>query len=343
MAVLAGIFSNGQEQAQDSDKLMHLFWNRTELKKEFARLRNEKYRLSDQLKQQEGMTAKANQNLVHLEQLLGEPGSALSILVHYQLRGLGQRCEGKLARFAEELRQQRERKHRNMVLMAWNDERARQRRLLERKLSNAHETAEQMESRLRLEEQKIQALGFFKKLLRRRMLNAKLDFLVRKVAKMRCDEAELESKLEMIKNQRPPENTGLDVTNKRLINLQIIAFAQHLYLQLGGADFASLVKQTMERSAGGVDYGAKAKCDQLLERVSQVARVVEQNADLSVVLEKRAELLGQTAKFASDHDVVPVPNTVASVYTFNEQGAVQKTEGNLLGENYWGVAKVLCR
>ena len=343
MAVLASFFGNAQDQAQDSDKLMHLFWNRTELKKEFARLRNEKYRLGDQIKQQESLTARANQNLEHLEHMLGDPATALNVLVHYQLRGLGQRCEGKVARFAEELKQQRERKQRNLELMAWNDERGRQRKFTERKLATCQESAEQMQSRLRVEEQRVNALGFFQKLLKRRTLNAKLDFMRRKIAKYRADEAELEGKLDMIKNQRPPENSGLDVATKRLINLKIIAYAQHLYLELGGGDLAIMVKQTMDRSAGGVEYGDKAKCDQLLACVAKLAAKIERNESLGGVLEKRAELIGQTAKFHNDSDVVPITNSVATLYAFNKKGAVTESECNLLGENYWGIAKALSR
>jgi len=40
---LTAIFGNSEEKPQeDSEKLLQLYWNRAELKKEFADLRNEK-------------------------------------------------------------------------------------------------------------------------------------------------------------------------------------------------------------------------------------------------------------------------------------------------------------
>ena len=35
MVTLAGIFKSDPEEAKDSDKLLDLYWNRAELKKEF--------------------------------------------------------------------------------------------------------------------------------------------------------------------------------------------------------------------------------------------------------------------------------------------------------------------
>jgi hypothetical protein len=46
---LTAIFGSSAEKPddneQESEKLLNLYWNRAELKKEFAELRNEKFRL----------------------------------------------------------------------------------------------------------------------------------------------------------------------------------------------------------------------------------------------------------------------------------------------------------
>ena len=92
MSSLTAIFGNSEEKTQDSDKLMDLYWNRAELKKEFADMRKEQYRLRDLVKEQEGRTARIQQQLDHLEGLLVDPDWAHNVVVYYQLRGLGRRA-----------------------------------------------------------------------------------------------------------------------------------------------------------------------------------------------------------------------------------------------------------
>ena len=69
MSSLTAIFGNSAEKTQDSDKLMDLYWNRAELKKEFAGMRKEQWRLKDLVKEQEGATARLQQKLDYLESL----------------------------------------------------------------------------------------------------------------------------------------------------------------------------------------------------------------------------------------------------------------------------------
>jgi hypothetical protein len=55
---LTAIFGRSDEKPQEnSEKLLQLYWNRAELKKEFADLRAEKYRLLELVKEQEGAAA----------------------------------------------------------------------------------------------------------------------------------------------------------------------------------------------------------------------------------------------------------------------------------------------
>jgi hypothetical protein len=100
---LAAIFGNSGEKAQDSEKLLHLYWNRAELKKQFAGMRKEQYRLKDKIKQQEGASARLQQKLDHLEALLIDPEWAGNAVVFYQLRGLALHCQRKLSKFSEQL------------------------------------------------------------------------------------------------------------------------------------------------------------------------------------------------------------------------------------------------
>ena len=108
MANLTGLFKPEPEEKQDNDKLVDLFRNRAELKKEFAALRDEKYQLQDRIKQHKGETARAQQQMDHLEKLLSDREWVNTVVAYYQLRRLASECSSKLERFAERLKQQRE-------------------------------------------------------------------------------------------------------------------------------------------------------------------------------------------------------------------------------------------
>ena len=45
MSNLTAIFGSSEEKEQGGEKLLNLYWNRAELKKEFAEMRKEQYRL----------------------------------------------------------------------------------------------------------------------------------------------------------------------------------------------------------------------------------------------------------------------------------------------------------
>ncbi|MBL8197292.1 MAG: hypothetical protein JNJ67_00015, partial [Chromatiales bacterium] len=87
----------------EDERLLELFWNRAELKREFARLQRDRTALADQLRQQEGSTLRWQQRLEQLEGLLADPERAANAAVFFQLRGVWQYSRRRLARLAREL------------------------------------------------------------------------------------------------------------------------------------------------------------------------------------------------------------------------------------------------
>src|SRR5210317_2363003 len=116
MASLTGLFKPEPEEDHSDDKLVDLFRNRVELKKEFAALRNEKYELQDRIKKHRGSIERVEQKLQHLESLLLDPEWVHNVAVFYQLRRLAAHCQAKVERFAEELKQQREQRQHAKLL-----------------------------------------------------------------------------------------------------------------------------------------------------------------------------------------------------------------------------------
>jgi hypothetical protein len=54
-------------------------------------------------------------------------------------------------------------------------------------------------------------------------------------------------------------------------------------------------------------------------------------------------MISELALFRNDGDAVPIAASVSIVFDIDGDGTVGKTDVNLLGENYWGIAKILSR
>ncbi len=343
MSSLAEIFGNSQEKSQDSEKLLHLYWNRAALKKEFAGMRKEQFSLQDKIKQQQGFAARLQQKLDHLEELLVDPDWVHSVIVYYQLRGLALRCQRRLAKFAEQLKQQREKKQHNRLLVSWNEERTREARVLERQISEILATVHQLEDRLQAEHHRLNSMSGFLKIFRRRSVTVMLSDVAEQIAVAQQEEENLLQQAEEIQNHKLPDNEGLDIPTKRSINLMIIAFAQELFLTFSNEDLAAMAKEASEKSVGAMSYGMRNECDQLLAQIHKRIEVMERASDSAETLERRSKLLGEKADFRNDTDVVPVPGTVATIYNIDNNGLVKESVTNILGENWWGISKVLSR
>lgn len=344
MAVLAGIFGgNAKDTSQDSDKLLDLYWNRAGLKKEFAALRKEQYRLADLVKQHEGAAARLQQKLEYVESLLIDPEWAPNIVAFYQLRGLAQRCERKLEKFAEQLKQQREQKQHNAQLVKWNDERASAARDLQQRIAGVQEKKMMLEGTLQAERNRLVSMSGFVRIFRRRAVTAKLEEIRAEIVATQQAEMELQEKLQQLKERKPPETRGLDTPTKRSVNHLIISYAQQLFLNLGDPDLVSLVKEANDKSAGAVRYGSASDCEHLVKRVQKRLQSLDRNTDVASVLQKRALLIGKKALYRADGDSVPVASSVGTVFDIVGDDRVDETRANLVGENYFGIARFLSR
>jgi hypothetical protein len=331
------------EKVQDSEKLLHLYWNRAELKKQFAGMRKAQYKLQDRLKQQEGETARLQQKLEHLEALLLDPEWAGNAVVFYQLRGLAFRCQRKLSKFAEQLKQQREQRQHNGLLLSWNEERARETKVIKLELAASRDFVQRVDEQLQKERDRLMAMGGFRRIFRRRSVNATLDNFASKIDAANEREQALLQKLEEIRKRMAPENKGLDVGSKRSINFMILSFAQQLLLLFADDDLASMAKEASEKSVGAINYGNRRECEQLLARIRRRTELIDQSSDFASILQQRAKLISETALFRNDGDTVPIAGSVSTVFDIGSDGTVQKTDVNVLGENYWGIAKILSR
>ncbi len=322
---------------------MELYWNRAELKKEFAGMRKEQFRLKDVIKDQEGAKARLQQKLDHLEDLLVDPQLAHNVIVFYQLRGLGRKCERKVAKFAEQLKQQREKKRHNSVLADFNAGLQKEAGGIKIQLVEKRDEVLHLEDQLQSEQRRLASMSGFKRFFGGRSAMRLIDDLASQLEIAAQDEQVLKEALDEIKNRRPPDHQGLEIPAKRSINLMIIAFAQQLYLHFSASGIAELIKESTEKSVGAINYGTRYECDQLLDRLHKSVESMEQSTEFVDVLQKRAAMLGEIAKFPGNNDAVPVPGTVSTLFQIDSNGVVRQSDANIVGENYWGISKIFSR
>ena len=343
MSSLTAIFGNSAEKTQDSDKLMDLYWNRAELKKEFAGMRKEQWRLKDKIKEQEGRAARLQQKLDHLEELLTDPSWADNVVVYYQLRGLARKCERKLARFAEQLKQQREQKSHRTVLVDWNERRRMETKAVETEILEKLDRIQELEDQLQAQQHRLTTMNAMLRLFRGRSAMKLIDSLALRLEAAMQEESALRARLEEVKCQQPPEQKGLDITAKRSINLMILAFAQQLYIHFADAEIADLLKEATERSVGAINYGTQQECAQLLETIYRARDGWHNSANFADALQKRAQFIGNDARYPSGSSAVPLASSVATLYRIDHNGRVRASDSDIVGQNYWKISTVFSR
>lgn len=347
MTGLIALFGNSPDSEEDSepqsDKLLNLYWNRAELKKEYAGIREENYRLQDRIKEQQGAAARLQQKLDHLENLLLDPDWVYSVVVYYQLRSLNLRCRHRLAKFAEELKQQREKKQQSQLLDDWNEQRQLEAQAIESEIGSQRMQVQLLEDQLQAEQHRLATMNSIVKFFRRRSMMAELDELSARIHQGQEDERSLLARYDEIQHREPPDTQGLNIATKRMINFMILAFAQHLYLHFRDDNLAALAKEAGDKSVGAANYGGKGASDQILACAAKRLESLENASNIADALRRRARLIAEKALFPSDNDAVPSSRTVATVYEITPSGKVLEESIDLLGENYWNIANVISR
>lgn len=344
MPGITTLFKGESEQpALESDKLLDLFRNRAELKKAFAALRNEKYQLQDRVKQHQGATARVQQKLNHLENLLLDPEWVHNVVVFYQLRRLGLRCQKRLAQFAEQLKQQREQRAHAKLIEAWEAEKTAEVERVERDIGDRRMRMQLLEDQLQSERHRLATMNGISKLLHGSELEGKIAGIEALIAKAQDKENELLATFDRIHDRQPPEPPGIDTAAKRSINFMILAFAQQMYLHYAEDDLASLAREASQKSVGAVNYGNKKDCDAILRLIEKRAIEPTDGDAFADEIQARAKKIAERATFRNDDDAVPVPASVVAVYRFGSNGLVRTSDVNLLGENFFDISKVLSR
>lgn len=330
----------------DDDPLLRLFWNRAELKQEFAKLQRERERMLDLLRQQEGALLRSQQRLDQLEGLLADPERAANASVYFQLRGIWSYGKRRLTRLARDMSTRQLEMENHRELARFEEHRHAALAAIEQRLAPLEERRATLNAELAgLRSRRLDSTGFWNYFLRRR--------LDAEQAAVQAAQAEIEEQVERYQRARheklreklvPVESLGVD--SKRLVNLSVIALAQELVVMLMEHSVGGLARDASLRQVGEVSYGDQKTCRALSARVEQVLNRVEADDGLPARLRLRAELLRQITEYRRNTDTVPVAEGLAKI-PVALPGAEPRTPRtadvavNVLLDEYWEIYAVL--
>jgi len=333
-----------------NEQLLKLYWNRAGVKRELSSLKRERFELLDKLKEQEGAITRAQEQLEGLERLLTNPLAAANAMVYFQLRHMWRVAALRLEQFAKELHTQRERRERAQLHEAALAKRKRRLDAVNEKLTGLLQKRKSViEECIRLEE-RLARMNVLLRLFRAPKLRSRIHGL--KTGRATLEERIRESNelAEKIQGEPLPEPEGLTLESRRLINIAVIALAQHLVVHFSENDLASLAKTSTERPVADMKFGDRRTCDRMVERIRERIEELRSDKALADHVKKRTDYLIGEVKYRNETDSAPGPECLGQIKVAfgHEPGNPLMRRAsdaplpiNVLEGNYWDVYAVL--
>jgi hypothetical protein len=337
---LAQPLLGNRRPSDEQERLLKLYWNRAELKKELASLDDDLYQLGDKLKQQAAATQRARDELESLETLLGNPELGFGVLAHYQLRGLWRTCHLQMAQFVTELRRQQEDRERKRELVQFHEERQARVVLAARRLAEANQALDaqlQAEAALKV---RLAALRGFWHYFKQRKLQEDLERQAVHVAAARHALEDLMQAKRTIEKEPWPEFVGLSLEGQRAINNALLGYAQLLYVQLADMGLAQRARVARLGTIQDTHYGSRAECEALMAEIAAAVATIKAKRDIGEELKGRADLIRAAVTYRHPADSIPQDRSLPSAYAF-VGAAVPVREANVLAEDYWDLHQLL--
>jgi predicted nucleic acid-binding Zn-ribbon protein len=322
----------GARQPEQDERLLQLFWNRAELKKELTRLQDERLQLLEQIRNQQTATARAKEHVQVLEEYLGNPEIAVHALVYFQLRAVWRMAGARLGRFAEQLKQQQTDREQRRQMIEFDQTRRRELADFDRRIHDARSRTDMLEAQIKLMEAKLAAMRGFWNYFRRRRLAEEIatervqwDQSATLVTDLSDDRTNLEE-------TPPPEFPGISVDGRRVVNTAVIAYAQQLVSALAAGGLAMLAKETTSKRLFDVRYGSPTDCARLMTLLRDGLAMLKDESENLAGLKERTDAVRATASYRT----LPLPTApVSGLETANRAGV------NVLVDDYWDLYQSL--
>ena len=329
----------GREPSVEDERLLALFRNRVELKKELTALDDDRHRLLDRLKLQEGATMRVEEQMAALEQYLGRPEEGYKSLAYYQLKALWRAACKRLEQFGAELARQQKDRERRQQLADFERQKRERVAVFERELAEARVLGEQLQAEQKLARQRLAQLRGFWNYFRRRRAADEIHTRDYRLVEATAQIARLEGEVAAIEAEPPPLFSGLSVEGRRAVNVAVIAYAEMLYDRLAPDGLAELARQSTLKRVFDAHYGSPQECQDLMQRSAKaVAEIEGMNEDL-VEIKARADRLRRQATYRSDEETVPAPDSIVGP----DARSGRRPAPNVLLDEYWELYRALMR
>ena len=328
--------------AQEQERLLKLYWNRAELKKELAGLDDQLYQLRDRLKQQEAATERVLEERESLEVLLGNPDLGFGALVHFQLRALWKTCSVQLEQFAAELRRQQEDRERKRQLVEFHQDRQARVKLAAERLAEAAAALETEEAAVLAVAAELNGLTSFWHYFKRQRLAERLARQTRQRDDANRYLADMQDAKRTVEKEPWPEIGGLGLEGRRAINNAVLAYAQLLYAHLAESGLALLSRLARAKGVQEANYGSRHECQTMMADIGVALASVREQKDRAVDIRSRSELIRNAVRYEQPHDAIPDAKTLPSAFV-GRDGGVPVREPNVLADDYWDVGRLLLR
>lgn len=329
------------------ERLLRLFWNRAELKREFAQLQRERDRLLEHLRQQEGAVLRMQQRQDQIEGLLADPRRAANVVVYFQLRSAWQQARRRLARLREDLTARQREHERARDAARFRDNQAAALAAIDQRLAATTDRQATLRAELAELDARRAALAVPWRYFERRNLEGEAAALRGAIESL---DAQLERYVrareeKALEDCEPSAVLGLD--SRRQVNVAVLALAQELVLHFVAHDLAGLIREAALRGIVDVAYGGVAECRELGLQVERALADLDRIEDWPARVDRRGAWLRRELQYRKETDTIPVPETISRIPLalrgWPDTAPVddRTVEVNVLGDDYWDLYSVL--
>lgn len=343
MTTLASqLFAKTGQIDDREEQLLKLFWNRAELKRQLDKLRKENFLLSDELTQERAIKLRLQQRFEQLEAMLANPSTASTAITYFQLRDVWSRCRARLESVSYDLSKFHYDKELRLHVARFRRSVFKSLTGVQHELDTVNLTGEKLRFEIHaLRAKRHEYHGFWNFFRRRRLtaeINAKrVDY---RSVSARADELSDEIKYKV--NVEPPEFAGLDLVAKRSINLNVIAYAQELYLLFAEQDVAARSREASIMQVADVRYGSRRDCRALRHQIERCLERLADDDKLGRRVQARVDYLQGMVSYNREFDAIPAAEALESIALLDEEARERgKVAVNVLADEYWDLFPAL--
>jgi hypothetical protein len=325
----------GRPDTAEEARLAALFQNRSELKKELSALDDERHRLLDRLKLQEGSTMRVEEQLANLEQYLGRPEEGQKCVAYFQLRAVWRLASRRLEQFASELTRQQKDRERKQQLTEF--ERNRRNRLddVDREIYEARILVDQLEAEQAADRERLAAMGGFWNYFRRRKLEQAVVEREARSVVARTSLTDLGDTRHVIESEPPPAFEGTSLEGRRSVNMAVIACAESLCERLASANLVLQARESTLTRVYDADFGGEAQSAALIQATSRAIGELDAMQDDLADIKRRVDRLKSTAAWRGPGDTIPLQESVGP------RDAIGRGSINVLLDDYFDIQKLM--